>query len=331
VKAEGYDAEEGGTDEESFSNIAATAQTMREKEIEMKKLRDEILGMHVLHANLMTETKFLCAKPVNTLLFLLVILVIEIAFLTIYLFKHPGGGVGAVGSNASRVAPLILAGICLFVWRIFKRLLQTIASIGDEYELFLLDLHELGLAAKSRLASSSTGLATAMLTERESDSMRGGGGGGQYESARCLGQGSGGVVLREEIKTTGTRGVVLSEEIKAASPPTPKEKRGSIATKPRMSLARRIAVVSETLVEEMARDTNYALNLFAYFSESGVCRQHCFVLLGSKLTTDVCSYRVGVFINHCFCSFFFELLLGHFPENCFRKNAKFLAKRTSFW
>ena len=41
-------------------------------------------------------------------------------------------------------------------------------------------------------------------------------------------------------------------------------------------------------------------------------------------------YRVGVFNNHCFCSFFFELLLGHFPENVLEKMKKFLPKETHF-
>ena len=40
-------------------------------------------------------------------------------------------------------------------------------------------------------------------------------------------------------------------------------------------------------------------------------------------------YRVGVFNNRCFCSFFFELFVEHFPENFLEKMQNFLLKRSS--
>jgi hypothetical protein len=53
-------------------------------------------------------------------------------------------------------------------------------------------------------------------------------------------------------------------------------------------------------------------------------------LVKAVIVNRTSQYRVGVFNNHCFCSFFFELLLGHFPENVLEKMKKFLPKGTHF-
>jgi hypothetical protein len=53
-------------------------------------------------------------------------------------------------------------------------------------------------------------------------------------------------------------------------------------------------------------------------------------LVKTVIVNRTSQYRVGVFKNHCFCLFFFELLLGHFPKNVSEKMKKFLPKETHF-